>query len=162
MGHGFDDQGAKSDEKGVLRTWWQDKDEEAFKVLVDKLVAQYNGYEVLPGVFVNGQLTVGENIGDLGGLTIAYYAYKTSLKGKQAPVLSGLTGDQRFFLGWAQVWRQLRRDESVRTLLMSDPHSPNHLRVEGVVCNIDEFYDAFAVKAEDKLYLAPEDRVHIW
>jgi putative endopeptidase len=130
--------------------------------LVDKLIAQYNGYEVLPGVFVNGALTVGENIGDLGGLTVAYYAYQTSLKGKPAPVRNGLTGDQRFFLGWAQVWRQLRRDESTRNLVMSDPHSPNKVRVDGVVRNIDAFYDAFSVKPEDALYLAPDDRVHIW
>jgi predicted metalloendopeptidase len=162
MGHGFDDQGAKSDEKGVLRTWWQPEDEAAFKGLVDKLVAQYNGYEVLPGLFINGQLTVGENIGDLGGLTVAYYAYKASLKGKDAPVLTGLTGDQRFFLGWAQVWRQLRREESLRTLVTSDPHSPNQWRVDGVVRNIDAFYDAFSVKKGDALYLAPEQRVHIW
>ena len=162
MGHGFDDQGAKSDEKGVLRTWWQPEDEEAFRGLVDKLVAQYNAYEVLPGLFINGQLTVGENIGDLGGLTVAYYAYKASLKGKDAPVLTGLTGDQRFFLGWAQVWRQLRRDESLRTLVMSDSHSPSQWRVDGVVRNIDAFYDAFSVKEGDELYLAPEQRVHIW
>ena len=162
MGHGFDDQGAKSDEKGVLRTWWQPEDEEAFRALVDKLVAQYNAYEVLPGLFINGQLTVGENIGDLGGLTVAYYAYKASLKGKDAPVLDGLTGDQRFFLGWAQVWRQLRRDESLRTVVMSDPHSPNQWRVDGVVRNIDAFYDAFSVEEGDALYLAPEERVYIW
>jgi putative endopeptidase len=162
MGHGFDDQGAKSDENGVLRTWWQPEDEESFRGLVDKLIAQYDAYEVLPGLFINGQLTVGENIGDLGGLTVAYYAYKASLKGKEAPVLSGLTGDQRFFLGWAQVWRQLRRDESLRTLVMSDSHSPSQWRVDGVVRNIDAFYDAFAVKEGDELYLAPELRVRIW
>jgi putative endopeptidase len=162
MGHGFDDQGAKSDEKGVLRTWWQEQDEAAFRVLVDKLIEQYNKFEVLPGLFVNGALTVGENIGDLGGLTVAYYAYKATLQGKEAPVLNGLTGEQRFFLGWAQVWRQLRRDESLRTLVMSDSHSPSHLRVDGVVRNVDAFYEAFSVKPDDALYLAPEDRVHIW
>jgi putative endopeptidase len=162
MGHGFDDQGAKSDENGVLRTWWQPEDEAAFSVLVDKLVAQYDTYEVLPDLFVNGRLTVGENIGDLGGLTVAYYAYRASLQGKTAPVLNGLTGDQRFFLGWAQVWRQLRRDESLRTLVMSDSHSPNPLRVDGVVRNIDEFYEAFGVKPDDALWLDPEARVHIW
>jgi predicted metalloendopeptidase len=113
-------------------------------------------------LFVNGALTVGENIGDLGGLTVAYYAYQTSLKGKKAPVLNGLSGDQRFFLGWGQVWRQLRRDESVRNLVMSDPHSPSNLRVDGVVRNIDAFYDAYAVKPDDALYLSPDDRVHIW
>ena len=162
MGHGFDDQGAKSDESGVLRTWWQPEDEEAFGQLVDKLVAQYDAYEPLPGLHINGQLTVGENIGDLGGLTVAYAAYRASLKGAQAPVLDGLTGDQRFFLGWAQVWRQLVRDESLRNQLMSDPHSPAAFRVNGVVRNVDAWYEAFDVKADDPLWLAPEERVHIW
>ena len=162
MGHGFDDQGSKSDEHGVLRTWWQPEDADAFALLVDKLVAQYDAYEVLPGVFVNGRLTVGENIGDLGGLCLAYAAYRASLCGEEPPVLDGFTGDQRFFLAWAQIWRQLRRAESQRNLLLSDPHSPSRLRVDGVVRNIDAFYRAFEVQPSDALWLAPEKRVSIW
>jgi predicted metalloendopeptidase len=162
MGHGFDDQGSKSDEHGVLRTWWQPDDAAAFAVLVDNLVAQYNGYEVLPGVFVNGRLTVGENIGDLGGLSLAYAAYRASLCGAAPPVLDGFTGDQRFFLAWAQIWRQLRRAESQRNLLLSDPHSPSRLRVDGVVRNVDAFYRAFDVQPTDALWLAPAKRVSIW
>lgn len=162
MGHGFDDQGSKSDEHGVLRSWWQPEDAAAFAVIVDKLVAQYNAYEVLPGVFVNGRLTVGENIGDLGGLSLAYAAYRASLCGEEPPVLDGFTGDQRFFLAWAQCWRQLRRPESQKNLLLSDPHSPSRLRVDGVVRNIDAFYRAFGVQPSDALWLPPEARVSIW
>jgi putative endopeptidase len=162
MGHGFDDQGSKSDEHGVLRTWWQSQDSEAFAVLVDKLVSQYSEYEVLPGVYVNGRLTVGENIGDLGGLSLAYAAYRASLHGREAPVLDGFTGDQRFFLAWAQIWRQLRRAESQRNLLLSDPHSPSRLRVDGVVRNLDAFYRAFDVQPTDALWLDPRQRVSIW
>jgi putative endopeptidase len=162
MGHGFDDQGAKSDERGVLRTWWQPEDEEAFTGLVQRLIAQYDGYEALPGVFVNGELTVGENIGDLGGVTIAYEAYRLSLDGEEAEVRDGFTGDQRFFLAWAQVWRELVRPESLRNQVMSDPHSPGTFRVNGVVRNLDAWYTAFEVAPEDALWLAPEDRVRIW
>jgi predicted metalloendopeptidase len=162
MGHGFDDQGAKSDAKGVLRTWWKPADEDAFKKLVDALVTQYDGYEALPGLKINGRLTVGENIGDLGGLTVAHEAYETSLGGKQAPVLDGFSGEQRFFLAWAQAWRELERDESLRNQIMSNPHSPSLFRVQGVVRNMDEWYKAFDVKPEDKLYLAPEKRTRIW
>jgi len=162
MGHGFDDQGAKSDAQGVLRTWWKPDDEKAFKKLVDGLVDQYAQYEALPGLKLNGRLTAGENIGDLGGLTVAYAAYKLALNDKEAPVLDGFTGDQRFFLSWAQVWRELRRDESLRNVVMSDPHSPGLFRVQGVVRNMDQWYTAFDVKPEDKLYLAPEKRVKIW
>ena len=162
MGHGFDDQGAKSDAKGVLRNWWQASDEAAFKKLVDALVGQYDAYEALPGLKLNGRLTAGENIGDLGGLTVAHEAYEMSLDGKQAPVLDGFTGEQRFFLGWAQVWRELVRDESLRNQVMSDPHSPPLFRVQGVVRNMDEWYQAFDVKPENKLYLAPEQRTRIW
>lgn len=162
MGHGFDDQGAKSDAYGVLRTWWKPEDEAAFKKLVDALVGQYDNYEALPGLKVNGRLTVGENIGDLGGLTVAREAYHMSLNGRQAPVLDGFTGEQRFFLSWAQVWRELIRDESLRNQVMSNPHSPPNFRVLGVVRNIDGWYEAFNVKPEDKLYLAPEQRVRIW
>jgi len=162
MGHGFDDQGSKSDPKGVLRTWWADSDVTAFHGLVDRLAEQYSRYEPLPGIKVNGRLTLGENIGDLGGLTVALDAYHAAQGGKVAPVLAGLTGDQRFFLGWAQVWRQLYRDESLRNLVLSDPHSPSMYRINGVVRNIDAWYTAFGVKPGDALYLAPADRVHIW
>ena len=162
MGHGFDDQGAKSDARGVLRTWWQPQDEKAFGKLVDRLADQYSQYTVLPGLKVNGRLTLGENIGDLGGLGVAYAAYHRSLKGKQPPVLDGLSGDQRYFLSWAQSWRTLNRDEQLRSQVMSNPHSPAQFRVNGVVRNIDAWYAAFDVKPGDKLYLPPEERVRIW
>lgn len=162
MGHGFDDQGSKSDAQGILRTWWVASDEAAFKKLGDKLAAQYDSYEALPGLKLNGRLTLGENIGDVGGLSVAYEAYKLSLKGKPAPVLDGVTGDQRFFLAWAQGWRTLMRDARLRNQVMSDPHSPSLFRVNGVVRNMDAWYTAFGVKPGDKLYLAPEERVRIW
>lgn len=162
MGHGFDDQGAKSDGHGVLRAWWKDTDVAAFTALGDRLAAQYGEFEPLPGIKVNGRLTLGENIGDLGGSSVALEAYHLSLHGKKAPVLAGLTADQRFFLAWAQAWRTLYRDQSLRNQTMSDPHSPAMYRVNGVVRNIDAWYDAFGVKPGDKLYLAPAERVHIW
>jgi putative endopeptidase len=162
MGHGFDDQGAKSDAKGVLRTWWLPEDTVAFKQLVDKLAAQYDTYEALPGLHVNGRLTLGENIGDLSGMTMAYEAYRLSLHGKQPPVLNGLSGDQRFFLAWAQAWRGLIRDEKLRNQITTDPHSPSQFRVNGVLRNVDAWYSAFHVKPGDKLYLPRDQRVHIW
>jgi putative endopeptidase len=162
MGHGFDDQGSKSDARGVLRTWWQPQDEQAFRKRVDSLAAQYDQFVALPGLNVNGRLTLGENIGDLGGLSVAYEAYHLSLQGNPAPVLDGLTGDQRFFLAWAQAWRALYRDEQLRTLVMSNPHSPPRFRVNGPVRNLDAWYTAFDVKVGDQLYLPPEDRVRIW
>jgi putative endopeptidase len=162
MGHGFDDQGAKSDAQGVLRTWWKPKDEIAFKKLVNRLAAQYDSFEALPGLHVNGRLTLGENIGDLGGLSVAYAAYHLSLQGRAPPVIDGLTGDQRFFLSWAQVWQGLYRDAQLRKQVLSDPHSPPQFRVNGAVRNLDAWYAAFAVKSTDRLYLAPEERVRIW
>jgi putative endopeptidase len=162
MGHGFDDQGAKSDARGVLRTWWAPEDTEAFKKLVDRLAHQYDGYTALPGLNVNGRLTLGENIGDLGGLTVAYEAYHISLQGQPSPVLDGLSGDQRFFLSWAQAWRNLIRDARLRTQVMSDPHSPPKFRVNGVVRNMDAWYAAFGVQPGEQLYLAPDERVRIW
>jgi putative endopeptidase len=162
MGHGFDDQGAKSDAKGVLHTWWKREDEAAFKKLVDALVAQYDEYEALPGLKVNGRLTAGENIGDLGGLTVALEAYHMSLDGKPAPVLDGYNGEQRFFLAWGQAWREIVRDEALRNQIMSNPHSPAVFRVNGVVPNMDAWYSAFDVKPEDKMFIAPEKRVKIW
>jgi putative endopeptidase len=162
MGHGFDDQGAKSDAQGVLRSWWQPQDEMAFKKLVDRLAAQYDAFEALPGLHVNGRLTRGENIGDLGGLSVSYAAYHLSLHGRRAPVIDGLTGDQRFFLAWAQVWQGLYRDAQLRNQVLSNPHSPPQFRVNGIVRNIDAWYAAFDVKPSDGLYLSPEERVRIW
>src|SRR5215472_7099310 len=162
MGHGFDDQGSKSDARGVLHTWWQQQDTDAFHARVDRLAAQYDTYTVLPGLNVNGRLTLGENIGDLGGLSVASDAYHRSLHGKPAPVLAGLTGDQRFFLSWAQIWREKQRDENLRSQVTSDPHSPAQFRINGVVRNIDRWYSAFDVHPGQKLYLAPDERVRIW
>jgi putative endopeptidase len=162
MGHGFDDQGAKYDPLGVLRSWWHPADEKAFQVLGDRLAAQYGGYEALPGLKLNGRLTLGENIGDVGGVSVALEAYRLSLGGAPAPVLDGITGEQRFFLGWAQVWRELIRDQALRNRVMTDPHSPARFRVNGVVRNVDAWYEAFGVKPGDALYLPPEQRVHIW
>lgn len=162
MGHGFDDQGAKSDGHGVLRDWWGPDDVSRFKTLTDQLAAQYSGFEALPGLNVNGRFTLGENIGDNGGLQVAYAAYQLSLDGGQAPVLDGFTGDQRFFLGWAQVWRGLIRDEALRVQITTDPHSPARFRTIGPVQNMDSWYKAFGVIADDPNYLPPEKRVLIW
>ena len=162
MGHGFDDQGSKSDAKGVLRTWWKPEDVEAFKKRTEALADQYAQFEPLQGLHVNGHLTLGENIGDLGGLTIAHDAYLLSLGGAPAPVIDGYSADQRFFMGWAQVWRTLDRDQALRNQVMTDPHSPGEYRVNGVVRNVDAWYSAFGVKPGDKLYLPPDQRVHIW
>lgn len=160
--HGFDDQGRKTDGDGTLRDWWTEDDATEFERRADGLVAQYAAFEALPGEFVNGRLTLGENIGDLAGLTMAYRAYKLSLGGKPAPVIAGYTGDQRFFMGWAQVWRREYRDDELRRRLLTDPHSPSEYRVNGIVANMPEFYQAFDLKPGDKLYLAPADRVKIW
>jgi len=164
MGHGFDDQGAKSDGAGNLRDWWTPADKAAFEALTGQLVGQYAAFCPFDDgkTCVNGQLTLGENIGDLGGLSLAYRAYKLSLNGKPAPVIDGTTGDQRFFLGWAQVWRAKTRDEQARQFLVTDPHSPSQYRINGVVRNFDEWYRAFGVKPGDTLYLPPEKRIRIW
>ncbi|HEY1282949.1 MAG TPA: M13 family metallopeptidase [Steroidobacteraceae bacterium] len=162
IGHGFDDQGRKFGPDGSLTDWWSAADNTAFMERAQKLVEQYSSYEALPGLKVNGQNTLGENIGDLGGLNMAYHAYQLSLKGKPAPVIDGLTGDQRFFLSWAQVWRAKYRDGVMRELVLSDVHSPAYFRVNGPVRNMDAWYKAFNVQPGDKLYLKPEDRVSIW
>ncbi|WP_020400921.1 M13 family metallopeptidase [Kordiimonas gwangyangensis] len=162
MGHGFDDQGSKSDASGIQRNWWTEEDRAAFEKLTSKLGAQYSSYEPVPGQFVDGTFTMGENIGDLGGLRMAYVAYKLSLNGEEAPVIDGLTGDQRFFMAWAQVWKRKYREEELLSRLKSDPHSPSEYRTNGIVRNMDEWYEAFGVKEGDALYLAPEDRVQIW
>ena len=125
-------------------------------------MSQYSAFEVLPGLKVNGQLTLGENIGDLGGLGVAYQAYRQSLGGKDAPVIGGLSGDRRFFLAYAQAWRSKYRDEALRSLVLSNPHAPALMRVNGVVRNVDAWYEAFNVQPGDKLYLPPEQRVKIW
>ena len=162
IGHGFDDQGRKFDGNGNLRDWWTEEDNTRFEERKQKLAAQYNSYEVIDGLTINGEFTSGENIGDLGGLGIAYKAYKLSLNGKEVPVIDGLTGDQRFFLGWSQVWRGKARDEETKRLLTIDPHSPPRFRANGAATNVDAFYDAFDVKEGDGMWLAPEDRVRIW
>jgi len=162
MGHGFDDQGSKSDFAGVQRNWWTDEDRANFEVLTTALAEQYGGFEPIPGYFIDGNFTLGENIGDVGGLSLAYRAYQMSLNGEEAPIIDGLTGDQRFFLSWAQVWQRKYRDDALIQRLTTDPHSPSKFRVNGVVRNFDEWYEAFDVQADDELYLAPEDRVRIW
>jgi putative endopeptidase len=162
MGHGFDDQGSKSDAHGVQRPWWNQQDVAAFQSLTTRLADQYSAFEPLPGIKVNGRLTLGENIGDLGGLTVAHEAYHLALGKHRAPVLEGLTGEQRFFLSWAQVWRNVERTESLRNRLLSGPHSPDQYRVNGVVRNVDAWYEAFGIKPSDALYLPPAERVHIW
>ena len=162
MGHGFDDQGSKSDGKGIQRNWWTDGDRANFDVKTDALAAQYSRFEPIEGNFVDGRFTLGENIGDLGGLSMAYHAYKLSLGGKPAPVIDGFTGDQRFFLAWAQVWKRKSRDAALISQLKSDPHSPAEYRVNGVVRNMDEWYEAFGVTEGDALYLPPEERISIW
>ncbi|PZO66885.1 MAG: zinc metalloprotease, partial [Pelagerythrobacter marensis] len=164
IGHGFDDQGSKSDGTGMLRNWWSDADRGAFDARGNALVEQYNAYCPLDDgkTCVNGRLTLGENIGDLGGLSLAYRAYRLSLNGAEAPVIDGLTGDQRFFLAWAQVWRSAQREGSARQRLLTDPHSPEEFRVNGVVRNMDAWYRAFNVTPDHALYLPPEKRITIW
>ncbi|MFB3063072.1 MAG: M13 family metallopeptidase [Gammaproteobacteria bacterium] len=160
--HGFDDQGRKTDGDGNLRDWWTEEDATEFKARAQGLVDQYAGYSPLEGEHLNGELTLGENIGDLAGLTMAYRAYKHSLGGKEAPVIDGFTGDQRFFLGWAQVWARKYRDKELLRRLKIDPHSPSEYRANGTVSNIPEFYAAFDVQEGDGMYLADEVRVKIW
>jgi len=160
--HGFDDQGRKSDGDGMLRDWWTEADAAAFSERANALVAQYNQFEVLPGKFLNGEFTLGENIGDLSGLAVAYKAYQLSLNGEEAPVIDGFTGDQRFFMGWGQVWRRLYRDENLEVRITSDPHSHSEARANGTLRNIDSWYEAFDVQVGDALYLPPSQRVKIW
>ncbi|WP_082161793.1 M13 family metallopeptidase [Rufibacter radiotolerans] len=162
IGHGFDDQGSTFDGNGVMRNWWTEKDQQEFKKRTNALVAQYNEFKVFDDLNVNGAFTLGENIGDLGGLSIALKAYNNSLNGKPAPVLDGFTGTQRVFIGWGQAWLSKAREEALRNQVSTDPHSPAKFRVNGVVRNVPEFYTAFNVKPTDSLYLAPEKRVKIW
>jgi len=162
MGHGFDDQGRKTDGNGVQRDWWTEEDGKAFEALSGALADQYSEFEPLPGLNLNGKLTLGENIGDLTGITMAYAAYKRSLNGKEAPVIDGMTGDQRFFLAYGQIWQRKFREEAMRTQVKNGPHSPGEYRANGIVRNFDAWYEAFNVQPGDALYLPPEKRVKIW
>lgn len=162
IGHGFDDTGSTFDGDGAMRNWWTEADKEEFKKRTGALVEQYNGFEVLPDLNVNGEFTLGENIGDLGGLSIALKAYKMSLGENDAPAMDGFTAEQRVFIGYAQAWRNKARDEALRVQINTDPHSPAHYRVNGIVRNVPEFYTAFDIKETDSLFLAPEKRVKIW
>ena len=162
ISHGFDDQGSQYDGDGKLRNWWSDADRAAFDAIGAKLVTQYAGYEPLPGKHLNGKLTLGENIADLSGLQIAFKAYQRSLGGKPAPVINGMTGEQRFFYGWAQVWRAKTRDEKALQLLTVDPHSPPNFRVNGAVVNHDGFHSAFGTKPGDGMFKSSSERIRIW
>jgi putative endopeptidase len=160
--HGFDDQGRKFNENGAAKDWWTKEDAERFKALTAELGKQYSSYEAAPGVFINGEFTMGENIGDVSGLEVAYEAYKMSLGGKAAPVVDGLTGDQRFFLAFAQAWRGNQRDDAIKTQVASDPHSPRRFRIIGPLRNLDAWYTAFNIAPDSKFYIPPEKRVRIW
>ncbi|MBB1194854.1 peptidase M13 [Flavobacterium sp. SOK18b] len=162
IGHGFDDQGSTFDGEGVMRNWWTPQDLTAFKAKTKSLVDQYSAFKVFPDLNLNGEFTLGENIGDLGGLSIAIKAYKLSLNGKEAPVMDGYTGIQRVFLGWGQVWLDKSREKAIRNQIASDPHSPAKFRINAVVRNVPEFYEAFKIKPTDSLYLATDKRVKIW
>jgi putative endopeptidase len=161
MSHHFDDQGSKFDATGRLTQWWTDADVAKFKALSQRLVDEYDRYEPLPGFHVKGALTLGENSADLAGLNSAYDAYHNSLGGREAPVIGGMTGDQRFYLGWAQVWRRNYREANLRQRLLTDPHAPSNARAN-IVRNMDPWYQAFGVQPGQKLYLSPADRVRIW
>lgn len=162
ISHGFDDQGSKYDGDGNLKNWWTGEDRAAFEKLANALVQQYDSYEALPGKYVQGRLTLGENIADLSGMAIAYKAYKMSLGGEPGPVMDGFTADQRFFIGWAQIWARKYRDSELVRRLVTDPHSPSLFRANGPVTNFDAFYKAFNVKPGDKLYKPKEERIQIW
>lgn len=162
MGHGFDDQGSRYDGDGNLNNWWTEQDLAEFTKRGKLLVEQYSGYQVFDDLHVNGELTLGENIGDLSGVTIAYRAYQQSLNDQPAPVIDGLTGDQRFFMGYAQIWRVKMREKTLRNRVATDSHSPGKFRALGSLSNMPAFYEAFALKETDAMYLAPEKRVKIW
>jgi putative endopeptidase len=162
VSHGFDDEGRKFDGDGALRDWWTADDDTKFQQRADQLTDQYSGFSPIPGLNVNGKLTLGENIGDLSGLAVSYKAYRRSLAGGEAPVLDGFTGDQRFFIGWAQIWARKYREDELRKRLLTDPHSPSEYRVNGIVRNMPQFDHAYDVKPGDKLYLPPDQMVRIW
>jgi putative endopeptidase len=163
MGHGFDDEGRKFDPKGALRDWWTPEAAKAYSTRTDALVKQYSGFSPYPGVTVNGKLTLGENLGDLSGVEASYAAYKKyTAKHGEPPVIDGLTGDQRFFIAYAQAWQGKDREDAERQQILTDPHSPDKYRTNGIVRNVDAWYKAFNVQPGDKLYLPPDQRVHIW
>jgi putative endopeptidase len=162
IGHGFDDQGSKYDGDGNLKSWWTDEDRAAFEERTAGLIEQFNGFEALPGLNVNGEFTLGENIGDLGGTAIALKAYRMSLQGKESPLIDGFTGEERFFLGMAQSSRIKWREQFIEMIIKSDPHAPDVFRVNGVVPNVDDFYTTYDVKEGDALYLPEDQRVRIW
>jgi predicted metalloendopeptidase len=154
--------GRRFDGKGNLRNWWSQEDIAEFEKRSTQLIKQYSAYKPFADMNINGELTLGENIGDLGGLSVAYTGYKLSLGGKEAPVIDGLTGDQRFFYGWSQIWRRKYREQELKRRLLVDPHSPSRYRVIGIVSNMDAFYEAFDIKPGSPMYIAPENRVRIW
>ncbi|MGH8516329.1 MAG: M13 family metallopeptidase, partial [Panacagrimonas sp.] len=162
ISHGFDDKGSQYDGDGNLRAWWTAEDRARFDALGARLAAQYDAYEPVPGYHLDGKFTLGENIADLGGLSIAYRAYRLSLEGREGPVIDGLTADQRFFIGWAQAWRRLYRQENLLNRIKTDPHAPSEFRCNGVVQNIPAFQAAFGVAPSDRMYQAPEARLKIW
>ena len=163
MGHGFDDEGRQFDAQGRLRDWWTPATAAKYKVKADRLAAQFDQYEPLPGLHIKGRLTLGENLADLGGLETAYAAYRRYVaRHGEPPVIDGFTGDQRFFIAYAQAWQGKRREGSLRQQLLSNPHSPEQYRVDGIVRNFDPWYKAFKVQPGDKLYLPPDQRVHVW
>jgi predicted metalloendopeptidase len=162
ISHGFDDQGSQYDGLGNLRDWWTKEDHEKFSAKTKALIAQYSAFSPLPGYHLNGELTLGENIADNSGLAIAYKAYKLSLAGKPAPVIDNLTGEQRFFMGFGQVWRGKLRDQEMIVRIKTDPHSPAEFRGNGSLRNQSSFYEAFDVKESDKMFLPAEQRVVIW
>jgi len=160
--HGFDDQGSQFDEKGNFVNWWSEEDKKNFEAKTKILVNQFNDYVAIDSLHVNGELTLGENIADLGGLTMAYYAYKKSLNGNASPVLEGFTGEQRFFLAWAQGWKTLMRPQALKQMVATNPHSPGNFRANGPLTNLTEFYEAFGVKEGNKMYRPKESRAEIW
>jgi predicted metalloendopeptidase len=162
MGHGFDDQGRRYDASGLLRDWWTAEDGEEYMKRAQMLVEQYSQFEPLPGLHVNGELTLGENIGDLTGVVIAHRAYRLSLNGAEAPQIDGFSGDERFFFGWVQAWRGKQRDDALRQQVLTNPHAPDMARANGPLRNVAEFYSTFAVKEGDKMHLPPDKRVKIW
>jgi len=162
IGHAFDDRGRQFDGAGAVRDWWTERDAGAYQERAARLVVQMNAYEPLPGSHVNGALTAAESMGDLAGLAIAFRAYKLSLQGKRPPVIDGLTGEQRFFMGWARIWRSKERDEYLRSTLQTNAYLPSAFRANAAAANVDGFYEAFGVKPGNRLYRAPAERVRIW
>jgi predicted metalloendopeptidase len=162
ISHGFDDRGRQYDGDGNLRDWWTAEDNDKFKQKASGLVQQYSSFEALPGLNVNGELTLGENIGDLSGAAVAYAAYLASLNGAEPAVIDGFTGVQRFFLGYGQSWRTKWREGLMREIVLTDPHSPSEFRANGVVSNMDEFYAAFGLREGDRLWRPAAERVKIW